>query len=951
MFHLQSLELLHWDYCQRITLPLDGAIITIAGPNGSGKTTLLDAMRTLLGLECSGGRTYKTYARHANADTAWLRATVDNSPRGRQNSSRPFASSLLYADQVTLACRIERHGGGSGGDWQRRYMIVDGVQTIEALTERGEKDWMGVEAWKRRLEAAGLTRAIGRVLALEQGQTDRLCELSPRELLRLVFEVFGDQEVLDRYDQARSHQQHLLKEVEQATHELSHTQEQLSDLANRVNSYQRYQLRLKERERLATEVLPVLQWSEARQRTAQSLRDLHRQRLFGANDLRNMAAKRAELHALFQANDAAKQQLLDLEAQRKAARLAFDAAREAERPGELLSKREDELKALAAVETDVLELTQRLEELSSRQHALRESFTRHNDQSSKAQAAMASLVGQRLPPPPTDVTRFRRALDDAGIAHHVLADCIDIADEAWRAAAEGLLRPSRWVVVLAHSSDEGRAFGLAAKERYRHYVVADGETVPAVAPKDSLLAALKINAKIPGWLLRQLGSIRCVKDIKADTESGAKLGGEWITPEAYYRDGRGGRSLWVEPRDFQYGTSALDARRASLERELSRYDGELTRVAKEQADVERQLKDAQRAAQGHKAAQELSERAAEFAEGRARLPALRQARVESSTRMGALEAEHDRALTQATRSERDYEAAQGGLKASEENVLRIQRDQEGRRQDLTLAAKASKAARANFPVSWVGLTKIAALRDEFENAKQAEIAMRHVQQELDTGLAGKTWETDAAVQDRHARMSVSVLEQTTQLDDRRASNEMARIAAFNARERYIDVLRATVRRYKKNVQELGELAGVMAQAELPHLDNDDAVLAQAGLQVRFNFDGKGEVGLNDGEASGGQQVLKSLILLVGLMKDDDSPGGFVFIDEPFAHLDVRNIQLVGHFLRSTRAQYLLTTPITHNVEVFEPSEITLVTSKKARGARWAPPIAVLARRPEKSIYD
>ena len=93
MFHLQSLELLHWDYCQRLTLPLDGAIITVAGPNGSGKTTLLDAMRTLLGLECSGGRSYKTYARHANADSAWLRATVDNRPQTRQASSRPFARS------------------------------------------------------------------------------------------------------------------------------------------------------------------------------------------------------------------------------------------------------------------------------------------------------------------------------------------------------------------------------------------------------------------------------------------------------------------------------------------------------------------------------------------------------------------------------------------------------------------------------------------------------------------------------------------------------------------------------------------------------------------------------------------------------------------------------------------------------------------------------------------
>lgn len=939
MFHLQSLELLHWDYCQRVTMPLDGNIITIAGPNGSGKTTLLDAMRTLLGLECSGGRTFRTYARHANAETAWLRALVDNRPRGRQNSSRPFASSLLYADQVTLACRIERHGG----DWQRRYIMVDGVHEIEALAEKADKDWLGIEAWKRRLEAAGLTRAIGRVLALEQGQTDRLCELSPKELLRLVFEVFGDQEVLDRYDQARSHQQQLAKEVEQAAHELSHTQAQLSDLANRVTSYQQYQLRLKERERLATEVLPVLQWSEGRQRVAQQLRELHRQRLFAATDKRQMSAKRAELHALFEKHEAAKQRLVELESERKQARAAFDAAREAERPAELLAKREEELKALAAVEADGAELTQRLEELSSRQHALRESFTRQNDQSRKAQAAMDALSGQRLPPPPPEVTRFRRALDEAGIAHHVLADCIDIADEAWRAAAEGFLRPSRWVVVLAHSSDEGRAFGLASKERYRHYVVADAENVPAVVPQGSLLAALKVHAKLPGWLIRQLGGIRCVKD----TEAGARAGGEWITPDAYYRDGRGGRSLWVEPRDFQFGVAALDSRREALERELARYDNELSRIAKEQAEVERQLKDVQRAAQGHKAARELAERADEFAEGRARLAGLRQARVEAASRMAALDGEHDRALTHATRSERDYEAAQGSLKASEENVLRVLREHESRRQELTLASKASREAKSAFPASWVAPTKIQALRDEFENAKQAEIAMRHVQQELDTGV----WETDPAVQDRHARMNASVLEQSAQLEDRRASNEMARIAAFNARERYIDVLRATMRRYKKNVQELGELAGVIAQAELPHLDNDDAVLAQAGLHVKFNFDGKGEVGLNDGEASGGQQVLKSLILLVGLMKDDESPGGFVFIDEPFAHLDVRNIQLVGHFLRSTRAQYLLTTPITHNVEVFEPSEITLITSKKPRGERWAPPIAVLTRRPEKSIYD
>lgn len=49
------------------------------------------------------------------------------------------------------------------------------------------------------------------------------------------------------------------------------------------------------------------------------------------------------------------------------------------------------------------------------------------------------------------------------------------------------------------------------------------------------------------------------------------------------------------------------------------------------------------------------------------------------------------------------------------------------------------------------------------------------------------------------------------------------------------------------------------------------------------------LGMNDGDASGGQQVMKSLILLIALMMEESRLGGFVFIDEPFAHLDIFNI--------------------------------------------------------------
>ncbi len=53
MFHFESLELLYWDYWERVRIPFDERIIVIVGPNGSGKTTLLDAMRTLLGIKTS----------------------------------------------------------------------------------------------------------------------------------------------------------------------------------------------------------------------------------------------------------------------------------------------------------------------------------------------------------------------------------------------------------------------------------------------------------------------------------------------------------------------------------------------------------------------------------------------------------------------------------------------------------------------------------------------------------------------------------------------------------------------------------------------------------------------------------------------------------------------------------------------------------------------------------
>ncbi len=932
MFHLQSLELLQWDYCQRLILPLDGSIITVAGPNGSGKTTLLDAMRTLLGLDCSGGRNYKTYARHANANSTWLRATVDNRQHGRQSSSRPFARNLLYSDVVTLACRIERNGG----DWQRRYQMTEGDVQIETLIQSPDKEWLGIEHWRKRLEGAGLSRAIARVLALEQGQTDRLCEYSPKELLRLVFDVFGDQEVLDRYEEARGHQRDLAIEMENAAKELAYGQAQLSQLEAKVNNFREYRVKVQEREVLSTEVVPVLTWYEDRQDVSAKLHELHRQRLHHAAQKQHRKEAKAQLLDLLDKKQAANQLTNELARQKGVAHTDFQAARDAERPVEEVVKHAKELTELAAVESDSAQLADLINRLQDRKSALQNEWTRLTQDRQKAQGALDELLDRRHPPVPRDVDQFLQELRKEKIGHHVMANVIDIVNDIWRAAAEGVLRGARWVVVLHARNDEAKAMALAERARYRHYLVSDAIDAPSKAPEHSLLAVLKFSDRAPVWLIRQLEQIRRV----STTQEGIKHGGEWITPEAYLRDPRGGRSVWLPPGDHQFGAAALTARRTSIEQRLADLDRDLTKVGKEQLENDRQLVAARKAGEGHRAAEELANRSDEFAQARERLPPLSNARAAAGSRWQKLDMEHGHAVTALANAETNYTSAQTSLAQSETEAERHEREWDTKVQIQRVRSASSRDQKRKFPPRWIEPRKLVTLQEKWTNAKQASLWLLNVETSLEQGQ----WEKDATVEERHTLMQATVGDQTNRLEQCKASNASAATAVSNARERYIDVLRATVRRYRKNIVDLGELAGVEVSADLPHLENDDTILRQAELKVSFNFDGKGQIGLNDGEASGGQQVIKSLILLVGLLKDDESSGGFVFIDEPFAHLDVRNIQLVGHFLKSTRAQYVLTTPITHNVEVFEPADITLVTSKKQRDARWAPPIGVLQRR-------
>jgi chromosome segregation protein len=930
MFEFKKLEVVHWDYWQRFTLPMDSNIITIIGPNGSGKTTLLDALRTILNIECSSGRDYKRYVRRNNQ--AWLRAVVANT----RSASGRYPFFPLTDAQITLACRIKK----KGGDWQRQYLIEEGDVPIETL-EKTEA-WLGVRDYSQRLESAGLTQAIKRVLSLEQGDTDKLCELSSKSLLSLVFDVFGDKEALDNYTHAKTEQREIARELDELQVNLSSLGARLRESEAEVESYNQWQHLQQELLKLDTEILPRVELSERK-----AAIDLERQRLNAQR--RSLRQKQWEFE---QAGSEDTQDGLpniirgaeqrEQSAQQELARAeqAFLDARDQMRDAEKLLGEQTKLNELAKKQaggTDLAQISKQSEKLRSQISQLDQTLSnaREKEQQAQSQLRFASQ-GERVDP--GFVTDFTRVLRAESIDYQLLADTLDITDREWQRAIEGILLPYKHVVLLQKAQDRQRAWALGQEHRYRHYIVADRARCPSADP-GSLLEVVEFRAEPPDWLPDLLNSIRRVRDVAEGSKLPARV--SWITPDGYYRDRRGGRYIGVDPREFFFGKIAQQERASDVQRSLGELRTLVGDTERKRDVLVKELREAESVLRGSDAGRMLEARAAEFLEAEQSIEGYRQAVQRVGLELAAAQQRKREASEAKRECEKRLTERDTKRDIISKQIFDLACEIDDAQEVLVEHIRSYRKTRAPMPSAWRTGEAMAALAVDYESVEAVKRDTQRLRRRLDEG----EWIHDERVLAKRDKLRDDFNRLENDLSARQVHHVRLQRITDDARASYINVLRATIRRYGKNLKSLGELAGIGVEVDPPHLDNDDVILAQAGLHVKFNFDQKGMIGLNDGEASGGQQVMKSLILLVGMMMDDTRAGGFVFIDEPFAHLDIYNIDKVGAFLEATRAQYILTTPNTNNLNVFKPSDLTLVTQKRRHPDPWAPPVAFVKRDP------
>jgi DNA repair exonuclease SbcCD ATPase subunit len=894
MFRFLELSLHGWDVWPPVRIPLERDVVLLTGPNGSGKTTLLDAIRQLLNApRLSSRRRLQNYLRAANSP-ALLRAVVSNESAGEAGAGgAPFRRERITAPEATLACALVPAGGSP----EKRFAVLPGRPPVEEIRRLllESRDWYGPERYQRVLENAGVTRSLMSVLAIEQGRTNALFELKPRELFRRVLEMMGDHAVLERYAEARrryAESQHEVLRQTLAVQKLDQELRRVLREVDRLDEWEHHRDRVAELEAR----LPAAELQVALRDRGEASTKLPELR----TKVRKGDVERTALEVeAARAREADERGLAVLEEARRGeaeALAAWEAAharhvRAADRLETLAALRR-EAEALPA--GDLSLLARAAEEASRALYAAE----RTRDEAAARQQAAAGRVGRLragLPVYPEEVSAALAALQDATL----LASTLEVADPERGEAAEAALGNARYALLVAPER-QAEALAIARRCRFPGPVYAGarlGETATA--------GPLTLLPGAPVWLADWPGTVELAAD------------GSW-------RDLRG---VWVAPpRERVLGEAGRKAALARAETELE--EARQAADAAGEAAVAAGLRQAEA-----QAALAAEQRRQNLLRETASLP---DAAAEAQAATQALETAVERRDRAAAAREEAHRAHEAALRARLEAEMRVEQQAvrlRGEREALERTETELAAAEARVRELARRVTPELYARAERGELDGPDTVAKDLERARQW-LAGLGEPPPPEVREEAVHLRGNVEEADRHLAARRREAEEAQAELAECRRRYLEIVSGALQDYRRRAAGLAAGAEVEVHMELPRLVDDDRALDEAAIEVSFGFDGKEPLPLGDPSFSGGQQVIAGLILLMAMAETDGR--GFFMLDEPFAHLSLDRVDQVGRFLRATRSQFILTAPTTLDRAQLDPASLVIVLQKKRPHEPHAP---------------
>lgn len=923
MFHLKSLETFNWGPHPQQIIPFEPGVNLFAGENGSGKTTLFDAIRVALGDEgpLSRKRTPRDYIRKGES-LSFVKLVVDNGPR---NGRRPFQDLGFVFPDVTLCVKYEREGG----TWRPKAYLHDGADFEVGVHDR-QVPSLGVREYRKRLEMAGLSRGLLKVLNLGQGATDRICEYDEIKLFSTILEIMGDREIMHRYDQARQD----LHQARQHVNELQgqHEQEtrELQMIARRLERYREYAVKKEEREaRQQEHALARYRDAVHRQEGARAAIEENEARLANATLEAQAARHEGEERAA---------ELRDLDGKRSELRQAYSEARrlhtEAFRDVSNLESEIDKLRstvryAESIIPADLPTLEAEASGLADQMDALRLALAEKRRRRGEIDNRLKRLERDQSDYP-DEVDRFRAHLEQAGIGHVLFCDAIEITDPAWVDAIEALLGPERFDIVILDPGRVVEAKHLAEEMEYPYYISrpnpADVHPASRSGEHDAPTAWDKVRVHEPairGWL-RKLAEVRLVDSVEQGDRL-AQQGVRSITRRRYFQDNRGGKSLRLIGR--YCGRLAREQEIKDLQEQIAGLDDTLRQEDTELRSLDERLTSARQAIEE----QQL----------RLRLPEL-------TAGLSALATRHEELVNQCDDLDQKEQALQqqledmAGRRASLENA--VARALEKVKKEEEQAANATRQIGENRRALQDAEQTITALQQEHDETVLSNATGRDdlkspdwyaaLIHRLEGELAGfSEEERDPRIEQIHGAR----VEEMRRLEDA-LHNEHLRMKAEEedlqaAREEFNQHVELVCNLFNRRVREAAALAN--ADADVRLIKEGEEWTANWRLELRIGFDGKSLVPFHDPSLSGGQAVITSLIILIAAVSVE-SAFQLMMLDEPYAHLDDGRTDEVGRFLHSTQAQFILTAPANATLRSISAAADEVIMLSKAFGEEEAP---------------
>lgn len=924
MFWVNEFEVVHWAFWQREKLAFNRSLIGLFGPNGSGKTSFLDAIRTAFGIECAGDRNYQHYVRANKQPYAWLRAVLPNDPYQGQRPFRAFTKPV-----VTVFCKVSM---SKGGEWHREYLLTNDTREIEWAEANPKAGWMGVTHFRKQLENAGLTREIANVMRIPQDQTSKLADMSPQKLLDLVLDVRGDKAPLEAWREARENQTETQRTLRRVEVDRDLTEARVQKLSASAESYRKFERLTKDRQEIVARRLPQAEYLDRHNHYLQVQKfvgdDIERLRDFRVNlgdENSSMRILEAQLVEAREEQEGAMATSTAAAAAHSSIKEKLDAHTRTleERDGYRMQSRRD----ASGIDPNAerAKVRAQLEELHSQRAGVLY-------QASQVASQLTELPQGGKPPSPKEVREFAATLDQAGIQYRSLTDVVQVDDATWTSALEGVLAPYRHIVLLSRDRDAIAADALGEKMRYRHFIV-DAPVEATQARKGSLLEKLTITGRVPSWLLQELDGITCVDSVQAGHKLGK--GSNWITPEAFHRSSRGGRSRAID--DGVFSAAARERMRENLKAQSARLAAVVAKLDDEIRKLDQENNRLGNLIAGLTAATALEVNKERYEEAEKALPGLKAALKERETERN----EASDALSEATSRMNEvmssHSTATAEAKRITTAIVDLRRGFVGRRKSQREAIrKMGEMRKGEMRILFT--SEELAKADRTESVDTLKNRLRYIEGELESD----TLVRNPGVLDDLALAEADLNIKTELLTSKQADLQKAIQGTISARTDYIKVVRRTVAQYEKAVRKLAEPAGIEVGFDPLEFGSEDEPTANSGLKVNVAFHGKEQGSDGMASLSGGQKVVFSMILLLALL-GEERPQSMFFIDEPFAHLDSINVELVAKFLDQTPGQFLITIPERENADVFERLGVAYYTRLRKPKSQWAPRIAMAER--------